>query len=508
MIFSLLLIAITVHWSDCLSWIQTANVFPSGGSSGMCVGYYNGSIWLIGGSGQSYREYVADEYLVRENEWKQHRYQPSTYYQNVDSGASQSWTQIDEIVWINGYESTDSYIMAFNMQTISLHRTTVLKRDTILVWSCITNINSHFLLVSGGYRKSYSSGGYTGFRDIFYIFDMTTWSWRDDGPSMTYPRSSHACSVDAATETLYVVGGWDGIYLDTVEMIDVSDMIQINNVQWNTLSDTLSVARCCLRCVVYHEFVYILGGWNGFKNIQTVELIDTTTHSITSGSNMKTAVNRHSQIIFPPTNTLYVFGGTDSNNALNIMQYAVLPTIPTPSPTQHPTANTVGPTSAPTQSPTSIPTPPPTQSPTSAPTDSPTPTPTQSPTSIPTPSPTQHPTKNTDGPTPSPTVPTKSPTSAPIPSPTISTISPISAPTQSPAFPTISPTSNPTRSPKLTTTTDVVSSEDVWSASSYLKNGSTLYYIVLIIGIMDVILIVFCLCYIVIKTRTRTRKRG
>eukprot|EP01083_Nonionella_stella_P022797 63029_1 len=98
---------------------------------------------------------------------------------------------------------------------------------------------------------------------------------------------------------------------------------------------------------------------------------------------------------------------------------------------------------------------------------------------------------------------TLSPTPSPTSSPTTTTASPTLSPTSSPTATTASPTLSPTRN---TTSSSTLSP----TAATHLKQGSTLYYTVVVIGVIDTTLVFLCLIYIVIKTRAhlRAQRRG
>eukprot|EP01083_Nonionella_stella_P080234 220391_1 len=314
-------------------------------------------------------------------------------------------------------------------------------------YSCIASLTPYLFIV--GYSVQ--------------ILNINTQQWISNVPDMQVNRNDPSCIAHGFT--LYGIGGWvlgsgsSRTILSSIETLNLKPLAlnNIHNQQWSYI-DSLHSIRYGSTAILYGDDILVVGGEKSFGSstmFREIDVIDTSTSSVSLCGYLSYAVSSSSFIVLNETHG-YAFGGANETvTSVNTWQYVGFELFPTVATTSHPT---FPPTSNPTQSPVSQPTRPPT----SADSD-----PTRSP--------------------------TLRPSSSPVSSQTASTIN-----TSSPTGPTRPPTLRP----------NVVSSEDVWSASSYLKNGSTMYYIVLIIGIMDVILIVFCLCYVAIKTRVRTRKRG
>eukprot|EP01084_Bolivina_argentea_P016778 31344_1 len=379
-----------------LTWIQpTSPVFFNGGNDRIVSGYFNGSVWLIGGDP---RPFDVLEYKVAHSLYITHNAVPDY----IITG-SQQWTVIGETIYIYGYEQfdgsnwlADKYIMTYNMADKSYNGQTITKKNTALLHPCITNKGNTYLFIVGGHIATD--------QDTLQIFNIVSFIWINDGPSMLVPRRSHACNVH--NNELYVIGGYQAGsgYLNTVHVLDISDMSGINSMQWVELGAKLSVARESLRSVIHADFIYVLGGYHccfvdcgggGSRcPVSAVEIIDTLTKTITSQSNLTTG-GIVSPCIVPELNKMFVFGGYTGSEYADTLQYSDMP---------------------PTMSPTSFPT------------------------SYPSKSPTMH--------TQSPTLTTNSPTSV-TNSPTISTLSPTLT-TDSPTsltitfLPTIYPTNNPT----------------------------------------------------------------
>eukprot|EP01083_Nonionella_stella_P080230 220382_1 len=275
--------------------------------------------------------------------------------------------------------------------------------------------------------------------------------------------------------TLYGIGGWvlgsgsSRTILSSIETLNLKPLAlnNIHNQQWSYI-DSLHSIRYGSTAILYGDDILVVGGEKSFGSstmFREIDVIDTSTSSVSLCGYLSYAVSSSSFIVLNETHG-YAFGGANETvTSVNTWQYVGFELFPTVATTSHPIA-----------SPTSPPTSHPVMSTTLGPTFPPTSNPTQSPVS----QPTRPPTSADSDPTRSPTL---RPSSSPVSSQTASTIN-TSSPTGPTRPPTLRPSSSPvsssifTSSAPLTATTDVVSSEDVWSASSYLKNGSTMYYIV------------------------------
>eukprot|EP01084_Bolivina_argentea_P275751 470349_1 len=124
-------------------------------------------------------------------------------------------------------------------------------------------------------------------------------------------------------------------------------MENINSQSWIELNAKLTSKKVKLRSVIFNNLIYIVGGEGGRNE---VDVINTTTNSITLDSNLITSVDDTSLIVV--ANTIYAFGGEtgSTNTDLNIWQHSYfLTTSPT---TNAPTAITITATVTPTSNPT------------------------------------------------------------------------------------------------------------------------------------------------------------
>ena len=103
------------------------------------------------------------------------------------------------------------------------------------------------------------------------------------GPCMHEKRSCPASVI--CNNSIYVIGGFNGFHtLDTIERIHVDDLLHSSSASsncmngWNVLDCRLSTPRWqCAAAVVYDRFIVVAGGrcFFGLDKFSSVEIIDT-----------------------------------------------------------------------------------------------------------------------------------------------------------------------------------------------------------------------------------------
>eukprot|EP01084_Bolivina_argentea_P189586 326017_1 len=348
--------------STTIYWAQSNNTLPTA-TSGMASGYNNisNSIFLIGGY-QSKRDVI--EYEIETNTF-------ITSQDNVVDyihGYSQFYSQNGHNIYI--YLPTSEYIAIYNMLK-GTYEGIKIKEDAYVGFPCIASANQYIYVLGG---QDINKGS---IYDKVTIYDMNISEWINITSYMLHGRRFHSCNVHNGL--IYSIGGDNnGNYLDSVEFLNVSDM---NNLRkWEELNGKLSVARYGLRSVIYRDYIYVIGGYDGRNFISEVDIIDTKKHSITLASNLITAAYSVSAAV--GNDMIYVFGGFNGNMGyLNTIQLGTQITLkPTSNPTLFPTTDpTLNPTFFPTLSPTFNPSFSPTFSPTAAPSLAPSRSPSRSP---------------------------------------------------------------------------------------------------------------------------------
>lgn len=125
--------------------------------------------------------------------------------------------------------------------------------------------------------------------------------WLTGFTSMPTARNWLTSSV--INEKIYVIGGYNGSYLNNVEVYDPKTN------SWETKAP-LSIARRSLTSSVIDGKLYVVGGYNG-KELNTLEVYDPTTNTWETKANMPTS--RGYQLQSEAVNgKLYVIGGSES----------------------------------------------------------------------------------------------------------------------------------------------------------------------------------------------------
>eukprot|EP01083_Nonionella_stella_P302727 1044975_1 len=275
---------------------------------------------------------------------------------------------------------------------------------------------------------------------------------------MNTARRSSSCTIDRDRTTLYAIAGQDQVYIDSIEMLNITD---IGAQSWVLLDETLTDHGLQGTRALLHQKsnrIFVIGGF-GPNWSNSVHIINTVTNHVTlSPDPLPYNVTTTAALIVD--NILYAFGGYgdkhQSPRQFDTWMFYIL---------SNPTAF---PSQTPTSFPSQTPTPFPSQTPTPFPSQTPTPFPSQTPTSFPSQTPTSFPSQTTS------TFPSQTPTS----------------------FPSQTPSTFPSRSSPLTSDIILVSTTSIATHITTLAHQTSDKDDALSIAII-IALIVACLAVIV-----------
>ena len=157
--------------------------------------------------------------------------------------------------------------------------------------------------------------------------EKDTKQWRE-GPSLNQNRECHAAVV--CNGSVYAMGGGsDGQRLDSIERIDITDLMKStysskHKTHWTVLNCTLSTPRGgCQAAAVNNRFIVIVGGYNG-SFLSSTDILDTavqTQHIVIEGPSM--TIPRSSCGMAVVGNRIFVIGGFNeySYSVLNSVEY-------------------------------------------------------------------------------------------------------------------------------------------------------------------------------------------
>jgi hypothetical protein len=102
-------------------------------------------------------------------------------------------------------------------------------------------------------------------------------------PSMLQARSGHAAAIVGSN--LFVIGGGEGptrISMNSIEVLNLNDLLE-----WKPYPVSLEVARFHCSAVAFNEHeIYIVGGTSGGQILDSVEILNTSTETISQGPPM------------------------------------------------------------------------------------------------------------------------------------------------------------------------------------------------------------------------------
>eukprot|EP01084_Bolivina_argentea_P149048 260459_1 len=211
---------------------------------GMAAGYYNQSIFLIGG--------------------EQHRFQLTQYnivhntmtdYGNISVdtfGVGQFYTTVKNIIYMIDWNG-DKF-STFNLKTKVFTNDWNGIRIPLQVWfdSCLASTEQFLFIVGGQNSKE------------LQIFNLSNNQWLPLSHVMLTIRTRLACIVHPLTNELYAIGGTDnqGTPVNTIEKVYIEN---IENNSWESVNNLLIPAEDP-RAIIFSTNILIIGGYNNINS--------------------------------------------------------------------------------------------------------------------------------------------------------------------------------------------------------------------------------------------------
>ena len=141
---------------------------------------------------------------------------------------------------------------------------------------------------------------------------------------MNKKRSGHAAVV--CNGSVYVMGGYNGRFLDCIERIDANDLLQssltasnTHENHWTTLTCRLSSGRYGCRAVAVHNrYIVVMGGWND-QYLSSVDIIDASNHAVAAGPSMTIPRQLCASAVIG--HRIFVVGGDSNDGNLDSVEY-------------------------------------------------------------------------------------------------------------------------------------------------------------------------------------------
>eukprot|EP01083_Nonionella_stella_P034652 94802_1 len=221
----------------------------------------------------------------------------------------QYWSQLGNEVYMIG-QGAIVYSFDIKSQTFAETSSSYPQISTIVENQCVASVSSDsdYLVVAGGCLDASPWTCYSNAE----IYDITNDVWLSNVPDMQLNRGSWGFACVVVDQKVYAIAGSDlpntGDAAKKVEYLDISNMTDVANQAWTLMSDTILPFRQGLRAVVYSTDIVVIGGseWEAYDLV--IDVIDTVTHTITSGGPLVYGTRAMASIYVYPN--IYTFGGS------------------------------------------------------------------------------------------------------------------------------------------------------------------------------------------------------
>ena len=152
--------------------------------------------------------------------------------------------------------------------------------------------------------------------------------WRE-GPPMNKRRRAHAAVV--CNGGVYVMGGDTGFSgLDCIERMESHEVVQssfatdstptYDESPWTTLTCRLSTRKYgCCAVAVRNRYLVVKGGWDEREEFSSVDIIDTSNHSVTAGPSLNVPRSWCASAVIG--HRIFVVGGQNYDDPLDSVEY-------------------------------------------------------------------------------------------------------------------------------------------------------------------------------------------
>eukprot|EP01084_Bolivina_argentea_P093217 167671_1 len=311
-------------------WYSSVTKMPRV-ESRMAIGYYNNSIFLVGG------------YQMWRYQWTQFDIQSQKFVANKSIalaeqtwGTGQFYIQIDNKLLTIDVGHTYFNVFFLNNQTFIKNWFNPGWGSDVGSSACVA-YEYPYIFIIGGDSPVY------GILNTLKGYNMLTHTIYASLDTLQTERSQLSCITHSSI--LYAIAGQDNSYthLNTIEKLNFS--VPINQTSWSNNAQVLSQAVVGSRAVKFKDYILVIGGKNNI-HIQTINTINGVVDLLPLP--LANSVYYTAPIII--NHVIYAFGGTDDNdNIIDYWQYGIGVLPQTNNPTKSPTLNpTMFPTFGPT----------------------------------------------------------------------------------------------------------------------------------------------------------------
>ena len=220
--------------------------------------------------------------------------------------SSQAYVQKQGIVYANGlFDLSYSDVFTFDLST---------QEQSLMTAQLAVGSFGCYAIIDDSMIYTYSQQT--------FILNISTQSWSTTGnPTMLANRRVHSCMIEPNEGYLYVIGGSLGsVWLNSIEKLYVHDIQNIDQYNFIPLSDTLSNFKGFTRSILYKTDIYVISGVGNDVYYDDIDVIDTTTDSVSLWGKLFEPIAYPSTIIIGTR--VYMFGGwTQTVAEIDYWQY-------------------------------------------------------------------------------------------------------------------------------------------------------------------------------------------
>ena len=169
------------------------------------------------------------------------------------------------------------------------------------------------LLIAGGQDDKYKT------TNNCFVFNTKTKAIRNVSIFKTKRRGNTLVNFKGE---IFCIGG----ELETCEKLNLIEVFDATTEKWKTTDFKLNIARHCPQAVAHKQFIYVLGGYIGYRKCtDTIERIDVSAGKV-EVLNVKL---KHARSLFAASksnNDLYIFGGSviDGDSSTEVLNLETL----------------------------------------------------------------------------------------------------------------------------------------------------------------------------------------
>eukprot|EP01083_Nonionella_stella_P118781 354699_1 len=378
LLYTILLIKSTLKCAVTM-WIQSNVTIPRIIDES-AVGFYEDEIYIFGGS-------VDKRQIIRYDVTRNAFIDDGTDLLSADTRSlAQFYAQSGDVMYFS--KAFDDSFSIYDFSRKQFTDNYITTPVTVNGFTCLSATDEYLFVIGG------KNNGNTA-----QTLHLLSAEWAVS--YMNTARRSSSCTIDRDRTTLYAIAGQDQVYIDSIEMLNITD---IGAQSWVLLDETLTDHGLQGTRALLHQKsnrIFVIGGF-GPNWSNSVHIINTVTNHVTLSSDLL-PYNVTTTAALIVDNILYAFGGYgDAHQSPRLFDTWMFYILSNP---------TAFPSQTPTSFPSQTPTPFPSQTPTPFPSQTPTPFPSQTPTSFPSQTPTSFPSQTTS------TFPSQTPTSFPSQTP-------------------------------------------------------------------------------------------